>query len=93
VVYYVYNSGDIKIPEYTGVGERSEPSALFSDLGAVIKNIMQYVIDDAEQLKVEVTKGGEAFIQRVGVSCYDRCPECPGRCGQILRRPISVCRT
>ena len=30
--------------------------------GAVIKNIMQYVIDDTEQLKLEVTKGGEAFI-------------------------------
>ena len=29
---------------------------------AVIKNIMQYVIDDAEQLKLEVTKGDEGFI-------------------------------
>ena len=29
---------------------------------AVIKNIMQYVIDDAEQLKLEVTKGDESFI-------------------------------
>lgn len=30
--------------------------------GAVMKNIMQYVIDDAEQLKIEVNKGTEAFI-------------------------------
>lgn len=54
---------DIDTPPVAGSLEAIRRGFTEQGRGAVIKNIMQYVIDDAEQLKIEVTKaGGDAFI-------------------------------
>jgi len=54
---------DIDTPPVAGSLEAIRRGFTEQGRGAVIKNIMQYVIDDAEQLKIEVTKaGGDVFI-------------------------------
>jgi hypothetical protein len=53
---------DIDKPPVAGSLEAIRIGFTKQGRGAVIKNIMQYVIDDAEQLKLEVTKGDEGFI-------------------------------
>ena len=53
---------DLDKPPVTGSLEAIRRGFTKQGRGAVIKNIMQYVIDDAEQLKLEVTKGDEGFI-------------------------------
>ncbi len=70
--------------------------------GAVLKNVMQYIIDDTEQLKLEVTKGeldADAFLYnamvfRVMTGVQNILARWQNDCrGSFLRRYISICRT